>query len=31
MMAFDQADLERQMAEQEREMREAEARGESWF
>ena len=31
LMAFDQADLERQMAEQEREMREAEARGESWF
>lgn len=31
MMVFDQADLERQMAEQEREMREAEARGESWF
>ena len=31
LMVFDQADLERQMAEQEREMREAEARGESWF
>jgi hypothetical protein len=31
MMVFDQANLERQMAEQERQMREAEARGESWF
>ena len=31
MMVFDQADLERQMAEQERQMREAEARGESWL
>lgn len=31
VMVFDQADLERQMAQQTKEMEEAEARGESWF